>query len=152
MNRDSTRGLFNCLAAGFFIIATISLIACAGDKIKIEYENKDNTKYSKKDHKHKHKHGKPPKHAKAHGYRGKHRYHYFPACSVYYDRDRELYFYLSHGHWEVGSSLPQSIRANLGDYVRLELNTGMPYTYHADHYKQYPPGKKKKKKEKKKHK
>ncbi|CAB1068955.1 hypothetical protein D1AOALGA4SA_498 [Olavius algarvensis Delta 1 endosymbiont] len=152
MSRDSAGRLFSCLSAGFFVIVMISVIGCAGSKVKLEYENKDKTKYSKKDHKHKHKKVKPSKHAKAHGQRGKHHYHYFPSSSVYFDSGRKLYFYLSHGRWEVGSSLPKNIRAGLGDYVKLELNTGMPYTYHADHCKQYPPGKKKKKKDKKKHK
>jgi hypothetical protein len=52
-------------------------------------------------------------------------------------------------NWEVGASLPSSIRVRLGDYVSMELDTGKPYTYHADHVKKYPPGKKKKKKKKK---
>jgi len=151
MNRDSAKRLFSCLATGFLVIVMISFIGCAGSKIKIEYENKDKNKYSKKDHKHKHKKGKSSKHAKVHRHRGKHHYLYYPSSSVYFDRDRRLYYYLSHGHWEAGSSLPRSIRSGLGDYVKLELNTGMPYTYHADHCKQYPPGKKKKKKDKKKH-
>jgi len=150
MNRDSAKRLFSFLAAGIFVIVMISLIGCVGSKVKAEYENKDKTKYSKKDYKH--KKGKLSKHARAHKRRGKHHYHYYPSSSVYYDRDRRLYFYLSQARWEAGSSLPRSIRAGLGDYVKLELNTGMPYTYHADHYKQYPPGKKKMKKDKKKRK
>lgn len=127
---------------------SVPVMDCAGSKIKFEYENKDKTKYSKKDHKHKHKKGKAPAHAPAHGYRAKHHYRYYPSCSVYYDSGRKLYFYLKGDHWQIGASLPRSIRATLGDYVSLELDTGKPYTYHADHVKKYPPGKKKKKKKK----
>jgi hypothetical protein len=149
MNSNLARRLFIFLAAGFFIISTISTIGCAGSKLKVEYEKKDNSDYSKADHKHKHKKGKPPPHAKAHGYRAKHHYRYYPSCSVYYDSGRKLYFYLKGDNWEVGASLPNSIRVRLGGYVSMELNTGKPYTYHADHVKKYPPGKKKKKHKKK---
>jgi len=154
MNRNLAGRWFICLAAGFFIISTIFTFGCAGSKFKVEYEKKDKAKYSKKNHKHKHKKGGPPPHAPAHGYRAKHHYRYYPSCSVYYDSGRKLYFYLKGGHWEVGASLPGSMFAGLGDYVSLELDTGRPYTYHADHVKSYPPGKKKKKhkKHKKKHK
>ena len=150
MNRNLAGRWFVCSAAGFFILATIFTIGCAGSKINVKYENKDKSGYSKADHKHKHKKHKPPPHAPAHGYRGKHHYRYYPSCSVYYDSGRKLYFYLKGDHWEVGASLPRSIRASLGDFVSLELDTGKPYAYHADHVKKYPPGKKKKKKKKKK--
>jgi hypothetical protein len=154
MNRNLAGRLFICLAAGFFIISTIFTIGCAGSpsKIKVKYENKDNSDYSKADHKHKHKEGKPPPHAPAHGRRAKHHYRYYPSCSVYYDSGRNLYFYLKDDHWEVGASLPSSMLVGLGDYVSLELDTGKPYTYHADHVKSYPPRNKKKKKDKKKNK
>ena len=36
----------------------------------------------------------PPAHAPAHGYRAKHRYKYYPSCSVYFDIGRSVYFYL----------------------------------------------------------
>jgi len=145
MNRNLARRLFICLAAGFFIISTIFTIGCAGSKIKFEYKKDDNSKHSKAKHKYKHKKGGPPRHAPAHGYRAKHHYRYYPSCSVYYDSGRNLYFYLKGDNWEVGASLPSSIRVRLGDYVSMELDTGKPYTYHADHVKKYPPGKKKKK-------
>jgi hypothetical protein len=151
MNRNLAGRWFVCLAAGFFIIASIFTIGCAGSKIKVEYDNKDKSGYSKADHKHKHKKHKPPPHAPAHGYRGKqkHHYRYYPSCSVYYDSGRKLYFYLNGGNWKVGSSLPRSIRASLGGFVSMELDTGKPYAHHADHVKKYPPRKKKKKKKKK---
>jgi hypothetical protein len=148
MNRKLAGRLLTCSAAGFFILATFFTVGCVGSKFKVEYEKKDKPHYSKKDHKHKHKKGEPPVHAPAHGYRAKHHYRYYPSCSVYYDSGRKLYFYMKGDHWEIGSSLPGSMRASLGDYVSLELDTGKPYTYHADHVKKYPPGKKKKKNKK----
>jgi len=149
MNRNLARRLFICLAAGFFIISTIFTIGCAGRKIKVEYEKGDNSGYSETDHKYKHKKGGPPPHAPAHGYRAKHHYRYYPSCSVYYDSGRKLYFYLKGDNWEVGASLPSSIRVSLGDYVSIELETDKPYVYHADHVKRYPPGQMKKNNKKK---
>jgi len=43
MNSNLARRLFIFLAAGFFIISTISTIGCAGSKLKVEYEKKDNS-------------------------------------------------------------------------------------------------------------
>jgi len=149
MNRNLARRLFICLAAGFFIISTIFTIGCAGSKIKFEYKKDDNSKHSKAKHKYKHKKGGPPPHAPAHGYRAKHHYRYYPSCSVYYDSGRKLYFYLKGDNWEIGASLPGSIRVRLGEYVSMELDTDKPYTYHEDHVKRYPPGKMKKKNKKK---
>jgi len=146
MNRKSAGRLFAYSAAGFFILATFFASGCAGNKLKVEYEKKkDESHYSKKDHKHKPKKGGPPAHAPAHGYRAKHHYRYYPSCSVYYDSGRKLYFYLKGDHWEIGASLPGHISESLGDYVSLELDTGKPYIYHTDHVKKYPPGKEKKK-------
>ena len=148
MNPKLAGKLFACSAAGFFILATLFTIGCAGSKFKVQYEKKDKPDYSKADHKHKPKKGGPPAHAPAHGYRAKHHYRYYPSCSVYYDSGRKLYFYLKGDHWEIGTSLPGHLVESLGDYVSLELDTGKPYTYHADHVKKYPPGKKKKKNKK----
>ncbi|MDH5407857.1 MAG: hypothetical protein OEY00_04540 [Gammaproteobacteria bacterium] len=41
----------------------------------------------------------PPAHAKAHGYRKKRMYHYYPGAQVYFDSGRGLYFYLSVCFW-----------------------------------------------------
>ena len=156
MNRNLARRLFICLAACFFIISTIFTIGCAGSRIKVEYEKDDSSEYSEEsseypetEQNYKRKKGGPPPHAPAHGYRAKHRYRYYPSSSVYYDSDRELYFYLKGDNWEVGVSLPNSIRVRLGDYVSMELETDKPYVYHTDHVKRYPPGQMKKKNKKK---
>ena len=96
----------------------------------------------------KQKKGGPPPHAPAHGYRAKHNYRYYPSESVYYDTGRRLYFYLKGSNWEVGVSLPDKLKVNLGDYVTLELATDRPYIYHAEHKKKYPPGQLKQKQKK----
>jgi hypothetical protein len=133
------------LIIGFFIFFIMIVIGCAGDNIKVVYEKNDNSGYSESGHKHKHKKQGPPAHAPAHGYRAKHQYRYYPSRSVYYDTGRELYFYLKGNSWEVGASLPSSLRVGLGDSVSIELDTEKPYIYHADHVKKYPPGQMKKK-------
>ncbi len=80
MNNTLAKRLFIGLAACFFIISTILTFGCAGTKIKAKYEKKGNSGYTKAEHKHK-KNG-PPAHAPAHGYRAKHKYRYYPDCSV----------------------------------------------------------------------
>jgi hypothetical protein len=87
------------------------------------------------------KKGGPPAHAKAHGYRAKHHYRYYPDQKVYHDPDRGLYFYLKGDNWEVGATLPSSLQAGLGESVSIELDTEKPYVRNADHVKQYPPKK-----------
>ena len=151
MNNTLAKRLFISLTTCFFIISTQLIFGCAGTKVKAKYEPKDNSGYTKAEHKNKHKHkkGGPPAHAKAHGYRAKHKYHYYPDCSVYHDTERGLYFYIKGSSWEVGASLPHNLQIGLGESVSLELETDRPYTYHADHVKQYPPGKTKKNKNKK---
>ena len=151
MNSTLAKRLFVGLATSLFIMAAFLTFGCSGSKVKVKYEKKDNSGYSKTEHKHKHKHKKngPPAHAPAHGYRAKHKYRYYPDCAVYHDTARGLYFYIKGGNWEVGGSLPHNLQMGLGESVSLELDTDRPYTYHTDHAKQYPPGKKKKSKNKK---
>lgn len=86
----------------------------------------------------------PPPWAPAHGYRAKHRYHYYPSSYVYFDIDRKLYFYISAGQWRVGASLPGGISIEAGESVLLEMDTDTPYQYHTDVVKHYPPGQAKK--------
>jgi hypothetical protein len=89
----------------------------------------------------KHKKGGPPAHVAAHGYRAKRQYRYYPSSSVYYDTGRGLYFYLKGDNWEVGASLPSSLRVGLGDSVSIELDTDKPYNHYKEHIKKYPPKK-----------
>jgi hypothetical protein len=143
MNCTLAKRLFIYFAIGFFIIC-FSSIVFAGGSISIQWGEGSESGSVKK-----HKRGGPPTHAPAHGYRAKHNYRYYPSCSVYYDTGRRLYFYLKGDRWEVGASLPSSLRVGLGDSVRIELDTDKPYIHHAEHVKKYPPGQLKNKKKKK---
>jgi hypothetical protein len=149
MNNTLAKRLFIGLATFFFIISTNLIIGCTGTKLKVKYEKEDNSGYSKAEHKHKHKKGGPPAHASAHGYRAKHKYHYYPSQKVYHDSDRGLYFYLKGDNWEIGASLPSHLKTGLGESVTIEMETDKPYAQNADHVKKYPPGKLKKKHKKK---
>ena len=89
--------------------------------------------------------GGPPANAPAHGYSAKHRYRYYPSCYVYFDVSRKCYFYLTRDGWKVSASLPVHMRAQLGDYVSIEMDTDRPYTKFQEHKKKYPPRQLKKK-------
>ena len=90
----------------------------------------------------------PPPHARAHGYRAKYQYRYYPSCSVYFDTEREIYFYLSGENWQVSASLPSDLSVQLGGYVSIEMDNDRPYVYHKEHKAKYPPGQSKKKRNK----
>ena len=79
----------------------------------------------------------PPDHAPAHGYRAKYQYHYYPSCKVYYDTARKIFFYLKGENWEVGVSLPNHLKSELGEYISLELETDRPYLLNEEHSKKY---------------
>ncbi|NIO04017.1 MAG: hypothetical protein GTN74_05210 [Proteobacteria bacterium] len=93
----------------------------------------------------KNKNNGPPDHAKAHGYRAKHTYRYYPAAQAYYDVDRGTYFYLEGESWRVSVSLPLSLKLKLGDHVTIEMDSDKPYTGFEMHKRKYPPGQAKKK-------
>jgi hypothetical protein len=83
----------------------------------------------------------PPAHAPARGYRAKYTYHYYASAHVYFDLGRYLYFYQEGKNWRVSASLPAHLRTRLDlNYVRIEMDTDKPYTQHAKHKKNYPPG------------
>ncbi len=135
-----------CSAIAVFTIVFSSQVY-AGGSISVKWgqgsdsENQQQVKTQKTK-------GGPPDHAPAHGYRAKHQYRYYPSRSVYLDTARGLYFYLKGDNWEVGASLPTSLKSGLGDYVSFELDTDKPYVHHAEHVKKYPPGQSKEKKSK----
>jgi hypothetical protein len=83
----------------------------------------------------------PPAHAPAYGYRAKYQYRYYPACSVYFDIGRKMYFFLEGDHWRISAQLPDSLRVQLSDYVVLEMDTDRPYLDYEKHRQKYPPGK-----------
>ena len=147
MNQSLIKKLFICLAIGFFIVSFCTDVF-AGGSLSIQWgkgSGSDNHEVAKK-----HKKQGPPAHAPAHGYRAKHQYRYYPSRSVYYDTGRGLYFYLKGDNWEVGASLPGSLRVGLGDAVSIELETDKPYIHHTEHVKKYP-SKQPKNKKKRKH-
>jgi len=92
------------------------------------------------------KKGGPPPHAPAYGYRAKHQYRYYPCCSAYYDAGRGAWLYIKPGDWTIGASIPTDIRAQLGYYVNISMDTDTPYEFNDEHRKQYPAEKFKKKK------
>jgi hypothetical protein len=79
----------------------------------------------------------PPQHAKAHGYRAKHTYRYYPSANAYYDVERKAYFYLEGDNWRMGISLPNSLSVGLGKYVTFEMDSDKPYTGFEEHKRQY---------------
>ena len=91
----------------------------------------------------------PPPHAKAHGYRAKKSYRYYPNECTYYDSKRRLYFYLETDGWTIGASLPNHIKLS-NNYVTVKLETDKPYEFYEEHSEKYPPQKMKKKKKGKK--
>jgi hypothetical protein len=88
----------------------------------------------------------PPAHAPAYGYRAKYQYRYYPACSVYFDVGRKVYFYLESDQWRISAELPNRLRVGLGDYVFLEMDSDRPYLDYQNHQQKYPPGQIKKNK------
>ena len=79
----------------------------------------------------------PPPHAKAHGYRAKHTYRYYPSANAYYDVERKSYFYLEGNNWRVGVSLPDNLTVRLGNYVTIGMDSDKPYTSFEEHRRQY---------------
>ena len=82
--------------------------------------------------------GGPPPHAKAHGCRAKHTYHYYPNVKVYFDISKEVYFYMKGQSWQVSASLPGGSHVQLGNYVAIQMDSDKPYTRFNDHKKTYP--------------
>jgi hypothetical protein len=87
----------------------------------------------------------PPPWAPAHGHRAKFTYRYYPSSFVYFNIEKGIYFYLSHGVWVDSYSLPSTISISPDGYVILKMDVDKPYTFHKDVAKRHPPGLKKKK-------
>lgn len=91
----------------------------------------------------------PPPWAPAHGFRAKARhYYYYPSSSVYFDVERQVYFYLSGGEWRMSVSLPPAIVLEPAAYVDLDLDTDEPYRHYDEHRTKYKTHKEKKHKDK----
>lgn len=143
MKRNTVTKTLTC---GIFTMFLLSLCACQIKSLGVQIGDDSSPFVVAKSE----STGGPPAHAPAHGYRAKYSYRYYPSCYVYFDISRKCYFYLDGDNWKVSVSLPVRLRAQLGEYVSIEMDTDKPYTRFEYHKKTYPPGqlKKKKKKEK----
>ena len=123
----------------YVLLSMVFLIGCQGTRILIEGDTppEESPSYEKK--------GGPPPWAPAHGYRAKHRYHYYTLSRVYHERERGVWFYYKDGEWKVSVSLPSEIRIDMNTYVILDMDTDQPYEYDHEVVKRYPPGQLKKK-------
>lgn len=54
-------------------------------------------------------------------------YLYYPDANVYFDPDRELYFYSTNDQWVKAPTLLESLRGRLTEFVTLNLKTDTPY-------------------------
>jgi hypothetical protein len=61
----------------------------------------------------------------------RHKYVYYPARQVYYAPDSRSWFWMNGGSWQVGASLPGSIRIEPTNGVQIVLSSGHPYTQHV---------------------
>ena len=86
--------------------------------------------------------GGPPPWAPAHGHRAKYTYRYYPSFQLYHDLGRNLYFYYNAGQWKAYYHPPVRLT---GYSVDLIMATDLPYHYHSDVVRQYPPGRDKSK-------
>jgi predicted small secreted protein len=82
----------------------------------------------------------PPPWAPAHGLRARYTYQYYPSWQIYYDLNRNLYFYSSGGQWKTSHRSPVRIHSRTRDSVILYMMTDRPYQYHPHVMKHYPPG------------
>jgi hypothetical protein len=66
------------------------------------------------------------------------RYLYYPAAFTYFDEDRRVYFYESHGRWEEARTLPDYLSKHAGSPVEILMNTPEPYQFHSRVIQRYP--------------
>lgn len=67
-------------------------------------------------------------------------YDYYPDPEVYFDTVRHLYFYRDKGVWTMSVALPAAFQENLGEKVRLKMETDSPFADHDVHREKYPSG------------
>ena len=82
--------------------------------------------------------GDPYPWSPGHSSRAKYHYRYYPSLSVYFDIDRNLYFYPEGSKWKRGNSFPRGLQHKEGGYVGLDMDTDKPYKWHSDVEKRYP--------------
>ncbi len=81
----------------------------------------------------------PPVWAPAHGRRVMCHYYYYPGACVYFDIEREVYFYRVGAEWRTAATLPAHMYLDGGSRVTLDLETPRPYEVHARVVKRHPP-------------
>lgn len=80
----------------------------------------------------------PPPWAPAYGYQAPlYDYYYYPDSGVYYSLATGTYFYLQHGAWQFGMTLPPTVVINPGAYVSFRLATDRPYRFYGEHRMAY---------------
>lgn len=132
------RKVRNCLALGWILIGMFMITSCAGTRVVVDHSpdrpNRHEGGYEHPEHR-----TGPPPWAPAHGYRAK-KYRYYPSVQVYFDIQRDVYFYYRNREWRVSARLPNRIRTSMAKYITLEMGTDQPYKYHSEVVEQYPPG------------
>jgi hypothetical protein len=66
-------------------------------------------------------------------------YQYYPNRSIYYDIQRELYFYRKDDKWKIFAVLPGYLKRQLDDFVIIETDSDKPYLDNEKHVKKFPP-------------
>ncbi len=80
---------------------------------------------------------KSKKHKVAHKQALYRKYYYYPNLSVYYDRHRKVFYYISGKFWKASKRLPK--RFKLTKYrISLKMKTKKPYLAYRKHRKKYP--------------
>lgn len=144
--KRAARGTLMAVCVVFLVLMVAGPTAFAqGGSVTVQWGDQGNEPSPEKYKKGK-KQGGPPPHAPAHGYRAKHQYRYYPCCSTYYDAGRRMWFYIKTGDWAIGASIPTDLKAQLGHYVNISMDTDHPYEFNDEHRKEYPAEKYKKKK------
>ncbi len=65
-------------------------------------------------------------------------YYYYPQVKIYYNLEREVYFYHYEGQWQVASQLPSNVKVS-GRRVTLEMGEEEPFKWQGEVEKRYPP-------------
>lgn len=67
-------------------------------------------------------------------------YRYYPSSQVYFDLERQWYFYLEDGNWKTAYALPEGFEVFEDEAVVLEMANERPYSAFETHRSVYPPG------------
>ncbi len=65
-------------------------------------------------------------------------YYYYPQVKIYFNLEREVYYYFYEGQWQVASQLPANVKLR-GRRVRLDMFGEEPYNWQPEVEERYPP-------------